>query len=139
MKKALSLMATAILVFAFTITAFADEQNLEKMNRAQCNSVMQGIGTAIVNSDNQQLQNYSTYFETSAYKLVFNFIERKSVDGSIKDSTIEFTYPNMSSTGDSVVMINYKLLIGSGHNVLYLFEFHINDTGKIYGFNAWEY
>ena len=109
------------------------------MNRTECNSIIQSISTSIINNNLKSLSANSDYFEAPAYKSVADFINRDSVKGSIIDSIIEFTYPDNSSTGDSVVMANYKLSIGNKHNILYLFEFHINKEGRIYGFNAWEY
>ena len=79
------------------------------------------------------------YFEAQAYNSVQKFIDRQSINGSALDSLTEVTKPNNSSTGDTVIMANYKIDIGNGYNVVYLFEFHVNSNGKIYGFNAWEY
>ena len=139
MKKHYFLWVFIVILLISTITAYADETNLERMDRAKCSSTMQSIGSAIINSDEQSLLYNTAYFETSAYQSVYNFIEKDSIQGSVIDNSIEFTYPDNSSTGDSVIMMNYKLSIGNGYNVIYLFEFHINSNGKIYGFNAWEY
>ena len=139
MRKHLVLLISTLILIASTISASADTVNLEQMNRAKCNSVIQSIGASIINSDVQALYSNATYFETSAYESVYKFIERNSIKGGVIDNVIEFTYPDGSSTGDSVIMSNYKISLGNGHNVLYLFEFHINSNGKIYGFNAWEY
>lgn len=138
MKKILCIIVTLSILMC-TIVVSAEEPNLERMDRAKCSSTMQSICSAIINSDEQLLLENTAYFETSAYQSVFNFIEKDSIQGSIIDNSIEFTYPDKSSTGDSVIMMNYKLSIGNGYNVIYLFEFHINSNGKIYGFNAWEY
>jgi hypothetical protein len=143
MRKVLSLLVVTLTVCILTVNASAEwhnqSNNLEKMNRTECNSIIQSISTSIINNNAQSLSANSDYFEPQAYKSVIDFINRDSVKGSIIDSIIEFTYPDYSSTGDSVVMANYKLSIGNKHNILYLFEFHINKDGKIYGFNAWEY
>ena len=147
MRKMLSLLAVTLTVCILTLNASAEEHdqlhkkvyNLEKMNRTECNSIIQSISTSIINNNLKSLSANSDYFEAPAYKSVADFINRDSVKGSIIDSIIEFTYPDNSSTGDSVVMANYKLSIGNKHNILYLFEFHINKEGRIYGFNAWEY
>ncbi len=143
MRKVLCLLVVTLTVCILTVNASAEEHNqsnnLEKMNRTECNSIIQSISTSIINNNAQSLSANSDYFEPQAYKSVIDFINRDSVKGSIIDSIIEFTYPDYSSTGDSVVMANYKLSIGNKHNILYLFEFHINKDGKIYGFNAWEY
>lgn len=143
MRKVLSLLVVTLTVCILAVNASAEwhnqSNNLEKMNRTECNSIIQSISTSIINNNVQSLSANSNYFEPQAYKSVIDFINRDSVKGSIIDSIIEFTYPDYSSTGDSVVMANYKLSIGNKHNILYLFEFHINKDGKIYGFNAWEY
>lgn len=147
MRKVISLLAVTLTVCILTLNASAEEHdqlhkkfyNLEKMNRTECNSIIQSISTSIINNNLKSLSANSDYFEAQAYKSVADFINRDSVKGSIIDSIIEFTYPDNSSTGDSVVMANYKLSIGNKHNILYLFEFHINKEGRIYGFNAWEY
>ena len=139
MKKHCLLWVIISVLIISTITAYADEPSLERMDRAKCSSIMQSICSAIINSNEQALLSNTAYFETSAYQSVYNFIEKRSVQGNVIDSSIEFTYPDNSSTGDSVIMMNYKLSVGGGYNVLYLFEFHVNSNGKIYGFNAWEY
>ena len=143
MRKVLCLLVVTLTVCILTVNASAEwhnqSNNLEKMNRTECNSIIQSISTSIINNKAQSLSANSDYFEPQAYKSVIDFINRDSVKGSIIDYIIEFTYPDYSSTGDSVVMANYKLSIGNKHNILYLFEFHINKDGKIYGFNAWEY
>lgn len=143
MRKLTSLIAITLTVCVLTVTTYAEGNNhiynLEQMNRTECNRVIQAISTSIINNNLKSLSDNSSYFVTSGYEPIVNFIDRESVKGSIIDSTIEFTCPDESSTGDSVVMANYKLSIGDKHNVLYLFEFHINEDGRIYGFNAWEY
>ena len=59
MRKAISLLAVTLTVCILTLNASAEEHdqlhkkfyNLEKMNRTECNSIIQSISTSIINNN----------------------------------------------------------------------------------------
>ena len=58
----------------------------------------------------------------------------------ISNIVVDRIYPDKSTTGDTVLMVNIKAWDQEQtYNNLYLMELHVNRDGKIYGYNIWAY
>lgn len=139
MKKYLLLIISLITILSFTSIVYADNKSLEKATESDCNLTINNICRAIINSNSEALLENTDYFENTAYKSVYDYINTNKIEGTCSNIVIDTTYPNNSSTGDFVIMANCKVNVQQGYNLVYLFEFHVNKDGKIYGFNAWVY
>lgn len=144
MKKHLLLIISLITILSFTSVVYADNKSLEKATESDCNLTINSICRAIISNNKDTLLENSDYFEnstykSSAYKSVYDFMSNNDIDGTCSNIVIDTTYPNNSSTGDFVIMANCKVNVKQGYNLVYLFEFHVNKDGRIYGFNAWVY
>ena len=64
----------------------------------------------------------------------------QDITGIISEKAIDIVTPQDSETSDTVLMCNIRLSNNENiYNKIYLFEFHINADGKIYGYNIWTY
>lgn len=136
MKKIVIILLALIISI---IPANASEINLETMSRAECNNIITKITNDILESNEDSLITSKEYIEDAAYRSMYNFIENHTNKYTISERLIEFTYPENSDTGDDVIMVNCKVPIENKYNIIYLFEFHVNKGGKIYGCNIWQY
>lgn len=58
----------------------------------------------------------------------------------ISNIVVDRIYPDKSTTGDTVLMVNIKAWDQEQtYNNLYMMELHVNRDGKIYGYNIWTY
>lgn len=147
MKKTIYYVLCLILtIFSIENIIYASEQynetiNLEQMHKNDCDKTIINIVNAIVNNDTQYIYDNSEMFETNCLYKLDETIRNYKVEGNkLSNIVIDFTYPENSSTGDSVIMVNTLIWkADKSYNLAYLFEFHINKDGKIYGYNIWVY
>jgi hypothetical protein len=138
------LVATLLEITVASVSAASTsstDDNLETMTMKDCNSAINEIVTAIINNRSSVIQDNSSKFTSDAYNSINNYMSNNDIKGDgVGDITIEFTYPANSSTGDTVIMVNTKIWYSAqSYNLIYLFEFHVNSYGDIYGFNVWTY
>lgn len=146
MKKinnTLKLMLSILICLILTVEVKATDNNLELMTKDLCNTHITSIVQSIQEKDISFIQNNLSMFTSSCYNKLSYFIQNNDIGGDvIQQIIIDFTYPNNSSTGDSVIMANTKIGYTQdslNYNKVYLFEFHVNKDGDIYGFNVWVY
>ena len=113
--------------------------SLEKTTLSQCKDTMTNIINAVIEKDSNKLSEYSNLFVFDSFDKLSKYTTNNGINcDSMSSIAIDFTYPDNSSTGDTVIMCNTKLEY-SNYNKLYLFEFHVNKDGLIYGYNIWQY
>lgn len=144
LKRIISLIL--LLCMTISINAKATEQydnNLEYKSVVDCNKFIGSLVNNIVDNNVEFMYNNTTYFESNCYDSLREYILTNSIVDSkylISDIIVDVTYPEHSSTGDTVIMANTKIWYNDNqYNKLYLFEFHVNAAGDIYGFNVWVY
>ena len=147
----LILLAISILSVRLTITVYASNDNLllgvgnikslELMSKTECEEAMLEFLHAAVAHNKDYLFTNGSMFNVECYDEVENYIANNNINSnSFSDFVIDFTYPPNSSTGDTVIMFNVKVWYSNNsYNNLYMFEFHVNSAGDIYGFNVWVY
>lgn len=150
-KKVLSiLLSLSILILSYNLVLkvnanntldIVQVENLETMSKNDCEDIMIDLLIAIINNDTSFMYKYIGMFTSDCYDTMYQYISSNDINSSIiSNMTLDFTYPDNSSTGDSVMMLNTKVWYDNqSYNLLYLFEFHINSAGDIYGFNVWTY
>lgn len=118
-----------------------DARNIEEMSKAECDKLMEEFIRAVMNNDVSFVESYADIFEDGTKREIYEYIESNDIGGEgIENLVVDFTYPDNSSTGDTVIMANVKIWYdGYKYNLLYLFELHINAQGDIYGYNTWVY
>lgn len=130
-----------LIVNATNALNVVEVENLETMTKNDCEDIMMTLLTAILNHDTGFMYQYIGLFTSDCYDSMYKYISNNNINSTIiSDVTVDFTYPDNSSTGDSVIMLNTKVWYDNqSYNLLYLFEFHINSSGDIYGYNVWTY
>ena len=121
-----------------TKTTSADNQhtNIEKMTKTEMsNSIMSIIESAITSNDTELLNYKDLFTEDCLEKYRRNVVNTNIITGIISEKAIDIVTPQDSETSDTVLMCNIENI----YNKIYLFEFHINADGKIYGYNIWAY
>lgn len=113
-----------------------DFNNIESR---ECKNEISDIILDILKHDEASLQTKSQYFTNDCFYDVLQYTKNNKVESTvIPELVVDYTTPSNSSTGDTVIMANTKVYYKS-YNKLYLFEFHVNQDGKIYGYNIWVY
>lgn len=137
------IIITILLVLTLTsIIVVAYEDNTQNINFEKCstgdlNRFANAIMDYYLNSNNT-ISNYIGVIDSD----VFREMNDNSLKLNCKIATIvvDRVYPNNSSTGDLVILINTKVWDQEQtYNNLYLMELHVNRDGKIYGYNIWAY
>lgn len=138
-----AMVIITITALILTKTANADNQptNIEKMTKTEMNnSIMSIIDSAINNNDNELLDYKDLFTEDCLEKYRRNVVNTNIITGIISEKAIDIVTPQDSETSDTVLMCNIRLSNNENiYNKIYLFEFHINADGKIYGYNIWTY
>lgn len=138
-----AIVAIVMTSLVLTKTANADNQptNIEKMTETEMNnSIMSIIDSAINNNDNELLDYKDLFTEDCLEKYRKNVVNTNLVTGIVSEKAIDIVTPQDSETSDTVLMCNIRLSNNNNiYNKIYLFEFHINADGKIYGYNVWAY
>ena len=119
---------------------YANDFNVEHMTMRESNGMVADIAYGIITNNTSYISNYANYFEPDCYSELYEYTMSNDLQfESIINSVIDFTYPDNSSTGDSVIMCNTKIVYTNNYTGMCLFEYHINALGKIYGYNIWVY
>ena len=150
-----SILAIAIIIsmsnlcinstYAFSL--FGGQENTEKsigsldsMTKNEMYDTFKNITTAIVTRDETRLYEYSKYFSTQTMEQLVDYSKTLRADDLPTDFCIDYTGPSYSSTGDTVILVNFKIWSSDATtNTVYLYEFHINDSAQIYGYQIWVY
>lgn len=141
--KAIKILAFSLVAsMLFSVTASASDiaaLNMEEASLSECNQVMEEVIKGILNCNTSFISQNTALFSSTCYDKISKYTYNNGINGrSIDNIVIDFTYPDGSSSGDSVIMANTKIRYAE-YTKLYLFEFHIDNNGDIYGFNAWQY
>lgn len=148
-------LVSLISIQSFPTSIFASEQstaeaiqsaksydgndNFEESSQYKVNNMILDLVKSTVNGDTSFVYNNITMFAGDTLSQYCDAINKvKFGSNIIKKYTIEETLPANSSTGDTVIMANVTLDCGS-ETEAWLFEYHINLDGDIYGFNIWAY
>lgn len=144
-KKSTSVFMIAILLtISITLRASAEDivdDNIETMSYNEVNKTFSDLIFGFVNKDTSVIQSRASMFSSDVYENLKGYCQVNDIGGGcVSDIVIDYTTPNNSSTGDTVVMVNAKIWFDDqSYNKLYLFEFHVNAGGDIYGYNIWVY
>lgn len=147
-RRLVRLMLIFYIITSVSATAKAQKQadesfkSLEEYSLKEVSEFSSGFVKSILTKDITFIEENKQIFHTNVLDRIENYVETNDINCSdIKGNIVaDFTYPENSSTGDSVMMINAKLnCAGSNYNKMYLFELHIDANGKIYGYNIWVY
>lgn len=104
-----------------------------------CRNEISDLILDVLKQDEAYLRSKSQYFSGNTLEEIVEYSLEDSIGSKIiTEFVVDYTTPSYSSTGDTVIMANTKLQYNS-YNKLYLFEFHVNKEGKIYGYNVWQY
>lgn len=135
------IVGTGTVVSTKTANADSKNTNIEKMTKSEVKSNITGILDAAINNDDSKILEYKDLFtEDSLEKFRRNIINKNIIDGIISETVIDVITPENSETLDTVLMCNIRLVNrDNAYNKICLFEFHINEDGKIYGYNVWKY
>lgn len=125
------------------VSAASSPSNLEDMQYSELQETALYLAQSVIFKNESLISEHrlDELFTSSAYDKYINLVNNNEIGGEmIGDCIADVTYPDESSTGDTVLMINSKVWYNSKeYNQLNLLEFHINKDGKIYGFNVWMY
>lgn len=137
----MAIIAITTLVFTKTVIADTQHTNIEKMTMNEMNSSIMGIISSAIDSNDTELLNYKDLFtEDCLEKYRRNIVNTNLITGILSEKAIDIVKPQDSETSDTVLMCNIRLCNNENiYNKIYLFEFHINTDGKIYGYNIWAY
>jgi hypothetical protein len=139
------ILVLTMVISCISVVASAEsnplDKNLNELSSRQVNALIDELVYGIATHDTSVLQNNSGMYATDCYTYLYDYIENNDINSyDISDLTIDYTYPSGSSTGDTVIMANAKVWYDNQtYNMLYLFEFHVDSHGDIYGYNVWLY
>lgn len=144
---ALLIAMTLMISLATNVSVNATEANetididFNNTDALTCNTVIKDIVYSIISHNADNMNKYVAAFSTDTYTDITNYIANNNIEvSSLSDITVDYIYPDKSSTGDTVIMANAKAWNKEQtYNMLYLFEFHVNSVGDIYGYNVWVY
>ena len=141
MKKYIKYLITLTLIIMCLTPTFANDtkiDNLEHTSIREVNELFYELTDGIINHNSLVLAN--DIFTPEVKRDLSILLVNNTIGGTINNVVVDFTYPENSSTGDTVIMVNSKISYEDGkYNKLYLFEYHVNADGKIYGYNMWVY
>jgi hypothetical protein len=126
------------------LTANATEEvevqnNIKKMTTSERSDFVKGLITDIINNSTTNIANYTDSFTEEQLSKFILFINNNSIDGTLNTTIIDEITSNCSATSDTVLMCNFRLNISNGYNNVYMMELHVNNEGKIYGYNIWAF
>ena len=132
---AMALVCTAIAVSQVNATETVNV-SIEELEQAELNRLMSGIVKGVASGS---IDKYEVYFESDAYeKMLQYFGKNKLIQPNAYDNIVDRVSTSYSSSDDCVVLVNSKFIY-EDVKLLYMFEFHVNSSGKIYGLNIWSY
>lgn len=151
-NKKMNYITYAVLVIVCTLivgimlstniaNADSKNNNIEKMTKSELKSNIINIIDAAVNNNDSKILEYKDLFtDDSLERFRRGVVNQNIIDGIISGAVIDIVTPQNSETMDTVLMCNIRLANNSNiYNEICLFEFHINEDGKIYGYNVWTY
>ncbi len=110
--------------------------SIEELEQAELNRLMSGIVKGVASGS---IDKYEVYFESDAYEKMLQYIgKNKIIQPNAYDNIVDRVSTSYSSSDDCVVLVNSKFIY-EDVKLLYMFEFHVNSSGKIYGLNIWSY
>lgn len=114
--------------------------NIEQLSNKEIIDFMDLLMNTVINKNANDFIQYKEYFTEETYNDFMQYIKSNDVYGSLKTRALDFVNVQDSNTGDSVIMANYEIItLNSEYSLAYLYEFHVNSEGKIYGYNVWVY
>lgn len=127
----------------------SESPNMEEISISKYNQIMGSLVRAINEHDTSWLtdtldSNHVGIFTDECYDEMYQLILNNDFEWEDYLAVVDVTYPDNSTTNDTVIMVNvqayyYDYSDFHDYNQLYLFEFHVNAEGGIYGFNVWAY
>lgn len=136
MKKAIYSVILTVVLLVSSVRVYAS--NIENMSDSEIEKLGNAVLESVLSRDSKHIENYANCFTNETLEKLLDYINTNRIYGNIQSTVIDWVHTSYSSTEDSVMMINVKVE-NNGYNELYLFEFHINAEGKIYGYNVWAY
>ena len=122
---------------AFGKNELIDE--FDMTSSSKCQDQVTELIEAIFTGDNAELYKFQRVIPSTILKEMKGYASNNNIDSTVfSDKSIEFINADNSSTEDTVIMANVKLYY-KDYNKLYLFEFHMNESGSIYGYNIWQW
>lgn len=112
--------------------------NVEDMTDSEVTELSKYVVNSIVDKSISSMKQYNDCFTNEALTQIQWYVTNNKISGTPSNIVSDWVYPEYSTTGDSVLMINAKIQ-NENFNNLYLVELHINKDGKIYGYNVWAY
>lgn len=143
-KTIISIMLVLILmtnnvVYASDKKEDANTNNLETMDDIKRADIIYDIIESILEHDISRLNKNNKYITDDTYNILSSYVLANTIGtGNISDYMIDTSGVSQSSTVDYVILANLKINYEE-NNMMYLFEFHINANGLIYGYNIWVY
>lgn len=145
MNKTIYSIILAITLLVSTVSIYANDKsndivysNLEEMSNNEIDKACAVLVKSVLNNDKSSMVKYVDCFTNEALTKIYTFIVNNEISGDVQSIVVDWVYPKYSSTYDSVMLLNVKIRQNT-YNNLYLFEFHINYSGKIYDYNVWAY
>lgn len=133
---------SAVTLGTLKVNATSQEKvNFETMSKTETEQIIRSIVGVTVSKDASWFDANYMYFTNPCFDKIKNYASNNNIIGDvISEVVVDFTYPENSTTGDTVIMANTRVWAnGNTVNCVYLFEFHINSDGLIYGYNIWAY
>lgn len=132
---AVALVCTVLAVSQVNATETVNV-SIEELEQAELNRLMSGIVKGVASGS---IDKYEVYFESDAYEKMLQYIgKNKLIQPNAYDNIVDRVDVSYSSSDDCVVLVNSKFIY-EDVKLLYMFEFHVNSSGKIYGLNIWSY
>lgn len=132
---AMALVCTSLAVSQVNATETVN-LSIEELEQAELNRLMSGIVKGVASGS---IDKYEVYFESDAYEKMLQYIgKNKIIQPNAYDNIVDRVSTSYSSSDDCVVLVNSKFIY-EDVKLLYMFEFHVNSSGKIYGLNIWSY
>ena len=120
------------------VQASTPQNSIELMSEMDKYVFANELANGIVKGSMVEIQKKATYFTSECYLEITRFVNRAQFEGLVSHVVTDFITQNNNTNGDLTMLINVKVQNGISNN-LYLFEFHIDRSGIIYGFNLWGY
>lgn len=138
----LCLVVALASVMYYREQAFGKNELIDEFDMAsssKCQDQVTELIEAIITGDNAELDKFQHVIPSTILKEMKGYASNNNIDSTVfSDKSIEFINADNSSTEDTVIMANAKLYY-KDYNKLYLFEFHMNESGSIYGYNIWQW
>lgn len=149
-KKILSVLMSLAILVTLPLKVYAEDKTIAdavgrfmNLEEDDCDKEAKKLVTAIMTGDTGTITANAELFKSGTYDTVMEITNEHSehfINGKVKSITTEYAYAYYTSTGDQVMMVTVKVLDESqSYNCMYLFEFHQDFDGVIYGFNLWAF